>query len=54
MHHPQIKVGGFVGIRLLKDPDEVIAHLTEFKEFFGFIFLLHDCLDLTLFQLVEV
>lgn len=33
MHHPEIDIGGFVGIGFLKYPYEIMTDFTKFKKF---------------------
>jgi hypothetical protein len=42
VHHTQIEIGWLVGIRFLKHPDKVIAHLAQLEKVFDFIFFRHD------------
>lgn len=37
MHHPEVEIQLLVRVRFLKNPEEVVAHLTHLKEFFNFI-----------------
>jgi hypothetical protein len=41
MHHAQIEIGGFVGIRLSENIEEIIPYFSELEEFFDFIFFRH-------------
>jgi hypothetical protein len=33
MHHPEVEIGGFVGIRFLKNPDKIMTYFSNFKKF---------------------
>ena len=37
MHHPEVEIRLLAGIGLLKNPEEVIAHLTHLKEIFKLV-----------------
>jgi hypothetical protein len=36
VHHPQVEVCRFVGIRLFENIQKIVAHLTQLEEFFDF------------------
>jgi hypothetical protein len=42
MHHPQIEIGRFIGVRFLEYPDEIIPHFAKFEEFLKFVLFSHD------------
>jgi hypothetical protein len=34
MHHPEVKIGRFVGIRFLKNPNKIMTYFPKLKKFF--------------------
>jgi hypothetical protein len=50
VHHSQVEIGFRVWIRLLKNPNEIIANFSQFEEFFDLVFFGHGELDLELQQ----
>jgi hypothetical protein len=47
MHHSQIKASRLGGIRLLENPNKIVAYLSQFEKLFYFIFFWHGFVLLT-------